>query len=1007
MAFNTQTIRVDLNTGKSIPTVFVHQNDSDRQLTFKLYNNGAACTLTNSTVKFGYVSPIVNGKYTVIVGDNMASGTVNGNTITFLVPKAYTKISGVGLLTMILTTNTATLRPVNIKFVIQKSADGDDTVAMASDIPDRLAEVAEQYYSQYVNQDIEELIGEIYQDRRLIAEVGDLLGTDDEYTGGYVEIPNTTSGKLIDLEFTASNNNLVYCGGRNLFDGTIKNIALGTLDGETVVLEGDSYRGFIVPIKGGLTYTVSRNTKSSDRFRMQVTSEYPAQGVETLGAIRIEDDVLTYTYDLTDKPNAKYLVVYLSATAEDVGGTNYQVEIGSKTDYVQFYGQFIEPRNDTLLSFCANGTTVAWSQNGNISAKILKTVAENVDPKINALRASFPRETIAARPYLMISDTRQGQDVDFSFTASNNNLVYCGGKNLFDGTIRNIALGTSEVIEANNYRGFFVPIKGGQKYTVSRSSKSSSRFRIQVTSEYPAQGVATLGQIHIADDALSYTYDTSDKPNARYLVVYLSATSEDVTGTNFQVEIGDKTDYEEFNGRFIETSDNTVTTECVNNKTYAWCWSGDISASLITLASDNFAKIIDPHPSNTGNFSIVCAKEHSYTDGTSPVVEYFLCEEYGTNRFYITKDFSSFEYAFDATFDTYQYTFGILNNGDVIACKVADALESSEKTDNNRVNPYCWLASEQWETQHEVNFGTSKKPCGWLSSSGFRTIADGSSLFAEYTRPNVATANIWKITGNPTNKSNWSVVKSFEVTSVNNQTGFKHIHLVVQDQYTGIVYASTGDDNDSSMIWYSLDSGNTWTQLGSASEKYCRNLMLTFTENYVYWAPDTQTTASRYLFRTGRTSNGLIDFSNVEDWVFLGEGQGSSSPATYGTAYIPELDCIMIMDRCDGQRSVMPLNIVRLSDGQLIEVAELKPPTSDPAYLGFRTRYTEWYPKNGTIHVGFGFRITGSFDCVNHNRGFGNMGYSNTGEGSYNINNLVLTLSANGSGYYVTFDTKY
>ena len=115
----TQTIRVDLSTDKVIPTAFTHQNDTARSLVFKMYLNGEEYDLTDNTVKFAYVSPTVNGQHTVIAGSGMASGTVNGNTVTVTLSSAYTAISGVGMLTMIITPSSGTVRPVNIRRVVQ------------------------------------------------------------------------------------------------------------------------------------------------------------------------------------------------------------------------------------------------------------------------------------------------------------------------------------------------------------------------------------------------------------------------------------------------------------------------------------------------------------------------------------------------------------------------------------------------------------------------------------------------------------------------------------------------------------------------------------------------------------------------------------------------------------------------------------------------------------------------------------------------------------------------
>lgn len=146
MAITTQTIRVDLNTGKTIPVAYVHQSDSARTIMFDMYLNGVQYDLTGISVKFAYKSPIVNGSHIVIAGTNMASGAINGNKVTFTLPDAYTRISGVGMLTMVLSSG-GTIRPVNIKLVVQSSADGADAIASASDFPATI----EGYVNDWLN----------------------------------------------------------------------------------------------------------------------------------------------------------------------------------------------------------------------------------------------------------------------------------------------------------------------------------------------------------------------------------------------------------------------------------------------------------------------------------------------------------------------------------------------------------------------------------------------------------------------------------------------------------------------------------------------------------------------------------------------------------------------------------------------------------------------------------------------------------------------------------------
>ena len=145
MAITTQTIRVDLNTGKVPPTAFIHQNDTGRTLVFDMYLNGSTYSMTGNTVKFAYRSPIVDGRYTVIAGSSMASGTVSGNKVTVTLPQAYTAIKGTGILTMIITPSSGTVRPVNIRLAVQMSADGSDSVSGASDFPTTLEETVIDY----------------------------------------------------------------------------------------------------------------------------------------------------------------------------------------------------------------------------------------------------------------------------------------------------------------------------------------------------------------------------------------------------------------------------------------------------------------------------------------------------------------------------------------------------------------------------------------------------------------------------------------------------------------------------------------------------------------------------------------------------------------------------------------------------------------------------------------------------------------------------------------------
>lgn len=403
----------------------------------------------------------------------------------------------------------------------------------------------------------------------------------------------------------------------------------------------------------------------------------------------------------------------------------------------------------------------------------------------------------------------------------------------------------------------------------------------------------------------------------------------------------------------------------------------------------------------TGNVAIRCAKEQQYTDGSSPVIEYFLLEEPETGRFFYSRDMKSKNYAFTFRGDTEKYSFGILANGDVIAVRDAASLYNETKDDNQRVNPFVFLASENWQVQHEVDFGNSLKPCGWLENCGFSVLPNGTAMFCEYTRMTVATANAWRIIGDPTNASSWTVTKTFQVTTTDNVNGFKHCHCIMHDQFTGIVYLSTGDSDQGAGLYYTTDNGDSWAQIGVLSEKYCRLLNLIFTENNIYWATDS--TKSHYLFKATRDASGVIDWSSIVDFVPV---PAVSNLATYGIAYLPEIKAALLLDRADQTVREMPLRIVDLEAGELHTITTIKSVNNGLANLGFRTRFSEWYPRGCVIRIGFDTRRTSSLNnAINNNSVFGNK--ADGANGTKNINNLVIGVYRAGSNFGINADTVY
>ena len=650
----------------------------------------------------------------------------------------------------------------------------------------------------------------------------------------------------------------------------------------------------------------------------------------------------------------------------------------------------------------------------NIDAADTESIVE-VYNAIDQLSEKFEKEQstfvkVSQGNIAIIDNTTRNDQITMRFDAVENNRVYCGGKNLFDGNICNIAFvsGTSfrNVIVGSAYRGFYVPIKAGESYTVSRNKVSSNRFQVSFTAEIPADGVELIQSITVPDsNALYVTVNAPE--SAKYLAVYLSNKGEDLSDTHFQVEFGSQcTPFAEYCGYLLTTSENVIMSNGGNVSTVCWCDSGDIEASARMTVHDLAINDLRPSASNTGNFSIVCAKEKAYNDGTPPKVEYYLLEECGTQRFYLSRNFDDRQYVFTFTGEMGSecYSFGITNNGDIIAFALSSALESG-KDDLHRKNPYCWLREEMWSIQHEIEFGDSLKPCGWLSNCGFRNLPNGEVIFCEYTRTTVATANVWKLSGNPSVADSYKIVKQFEVTTNDNQTGFKHIHTVQYDHFTGVVYFSTGDDNANSMVWYSTDGGDNWVESGIRSQKICRNLNYIFTKDYVYFCPDSSDIDCRYVLRAVRGTNGVLDFANIEDYINLYDGSEGECPACYGLAYLSAFNALLVLDRYDGINDELTLNIIDLNNDSVTCLTKLTAPIAD-VHIGFRTRYTEWYPVNYSVHFGFAFTDIGT-SSVNTFAGFGNSALRITGKGMYNINNLVFRIHKIDGVFSLTIDTYY
>lgn len=592
-------------------------------------------------------------------------------------------------------------------------------------------------------------------------------------------------------------------------------------------------------------------------------------------------------------------------------------------------------------------------------------------------------------------------DIDYSET--NVELVTSGeGQNVYSGLVA-----AGYWIDSNNGPYLLIPVDGVKKIKFLAGEKSTNTsevgFAIGTFSGEPNATLEGFSDVYHSKYALSSTTRQ---------VEYEVVIPQGYTGLYAAISIWKSAG---------------VTTDNFYCKTI----SGDTLDDVIQEKIDNSETSVKPSTSTSsvGNINIHCAKEHTFNDGTPPILEWFLVEE-PMGKFYYTTDFNAKTLLFTFANSMY-YQFGILENGDIIAVRLADSLDdSTPQSDSKRTNPYVWKAEENWSVQHEVMFGdydatnasdasdianiTGLKPCGWLSNKGFRVLPDGSAMFGEYTRPTVETCNVWRITGDALDPENWYVVKTFYPIGGDGFAGYKHVHHIGVDHYTGTVYCATGDVDSYAQIWYTLDYGGTWTQISKKSAlnngQQFRLCFMTFTKDYILWATDTPGISTgnpkHVVYRGERDENGILDSSTLEMICNVYDGVGNIS--SYGQAYLQEYDALFLFDRQDGggtQSEYIPLFVVDIKTGNKYKVAELTSTKSTTSTIGFRTKFKEWYPINGVIRVGFGYDTT----YCNWNKVCGNGEFSigATTRGKTSVNNLCLIVKKDGDNWTCRFSTYY
>lgn len=410
-----------------------------------------------------------------------------------------------------------------------------------------------------------------------------------------------------------------------------------------------------------------------------------------------------------------------------------------------------------------------------------------------------------------------------------------------------------------------------------------------------------------------------------------------------------------------------------------------------------------------GNVSIRAAKTFNFSDGTPPMIEWYLLQD-TNSRFYRSKDLTSKEYLFTfyaPSSNIANWSCGVDANNNIFFLKDAAGYTDSDGPrldDAKRENPVYFLASENYKIMHTLDFGSDFKPAGWLCNLGWCVLPNKDIIMCEYTRGTLATCNVWHVSADATTDPNgWTRTWSHAIvdSTSGSEPEMKHCHCVQYDFYTGICYFSTGDGTESSYIYYSTDNGVTWTLAHGPNRTKCRQLNFVFTKDKVYWASDSYEEADHNFFIANRLDSGVIDVDNAQV-IPIGF---VNYQACYGCCYIRDINTIVFVDRNDnGTYTKFILMGYDLDTDAIVTIGEWS--MINGYRGGFRCKFIDWNPTSNYLRVGFNTRTGAVTDDTNVNALCGNLGGTN-GPGTDRINNLTIYINKHGTQYDYRATTIY
>ena len=301
-------------------------------------------------------------------------------------------------------------------------------------------------------------------------------------------------------------------------------------NGNTTIFTVSNGKGIVSVEKTGTnlladTYTITYNDNTTSSFVIM-----NGKGIASIELTSTSDLVDTYTITYNDNTTTTYNVTN--------GNGILSIEKTGTVDNV-----------DTYTIYYTNGTTSTFTvTNSTVTDQEFETLETEVN-KYKTLSLLLPKVT-GEGSSIELNDTVEGVTIDITPEGNTEQITY-SGKNLFDKDNANIMLvliDSTKLSPRASYRTLYIPITGGETYTISKIS--SARFRVATTITTPEPNVSVDNYIQ-NDNATSITITTSSTAN--YLCVCYYITTETLTEQeildSIQIEKGSTaTDYEPYVG---------------------------------------------------------------------------------------------------------------------------------------------------------------------------------------------------------------------------------------------------------------------------------------------------------------------------------------------------------------------------------------------------------------------------------------------------------------------------